>query len=148
MYLTKRPKQLTQKVKFMNEGKFNIILFNTPLTCELEIWRTSNMWKLERKQRCRGLNTRHPESTCYDTILNCRLTQKLKLMDEDKFNIISFNSLTLNSTIASIFQDRQQHVSYSLLLLFFFPYSWISWSTYSTILNGTTISPYHIWLAR
>ena len=43
----------------------------------------------------RGLNTVHPGLYCSNTILNHQLTQKLKLVDEDRFNIIS-NKIILN----------------------------------------------------
>lgn len=42
-----------------------------------------------------NLNIEPSEPTYYDTFLNHRLTQKLKLVDEGKFNCISFNNKRL-----------------------------------------------------
>lgn len=78
----------------MDEGKFNIISTLQLSLVELKIYKRSNKWKSilnKRKQHFRGLNTESYWIIRSDTILDHQVTQKFKLMGEDKFNIILSN---------------------------------------------------------
>lgn len=64
------------------------MISNTPLTCEKGL----NKWKsILNKKEMTSQELEHKNSLdyCSDTILNHKFTQKLKLVDKDKFNIIS-----------------------------------------------------------
>ena len=80
----------------MSEGRVNYISSNTPSHLWIEICERPNKWKLilnRVEQYYGGLNLGHFETTCSGAILNHRLTQKLKLMGEGRFNFISSNAL-------------------------------------------------------
>ena len=57
---------------------------------------------MEKKQQCRGLNS-PPKPTYFVIILNYQLTQKLKLIDEDKVDIISNSYKSLTNSLNGLF---------------------------------------------